>query len=332
MHKTESTTISIIVPVYNVERYIPMCLESIIQQHLLDYEVIMVDDGSTDGSGAICDEFAERYPQFRVIHKENGGVSAARNRGIEEANGEYILFLDSDDFLVPDAIKPLLELARDNELDVLGYNYTNVPEGATEAPPISNKLEPLEIMNGVKYVEKYNFVTGCVVYIVRREHLVKNNIKFTVGHMLEDAGFSMRVYLLAERLAQANCVAYCYRYCPTSITHNLSEEHQRKILNDYINAANEINEITMIKCDEMPVQCYERCRTRRDSFVLFGAVRAFKLGKVKEYLQKAKEQELYPIKRLSEVDYPGFKFKLLHWFVSKPWLWNALSKIYKIVK
>ena len=79
-------------------------------------------------------------------------------------------------------------------------------------------------------------------------------------------------------------------------------------------------------------ECYERCRTRRDSYVLFGAVRAFKLGKVKEYLQKAKEQELYPIKTLSEVDYPGFKFKLLHWFVSKPWLWNALSKIYKIVK
>ena len=97
-------SLTIIIPVYNVERYLPMCLESIVQQHLSDYEVIMVDDGSTDGSGAICDEFAEHYPEFRVIHNGNGGVAAARNRGIEEAKGEYILFLDSDDFLVPDAI------------------------------------------------------------------------------------------------------------------------------------------------------------------------------------------------------------------------------------
>lgn len=333
MHKTESLAISVIVPVYNVERYLPACLESIVQQHLSDYEVIMVDDGSTDGSGAICDEFAERYPQFKVIHKGNGGVSAARNRGIEEAKGEYILFLDSDDFLVPDAIKPLLKLAKDNELNVLGFSYLTVPEDTTSAPEVSFETpQKLEILNGYDYIARFNYTAQVWWYLVRRELIIKNNLLLPVGRVLEEAAFNMRLFLKAERLAQVPNVAYCYRNRPSSIMHNTDEEHVSKMLDDYIFAASSMNEAIEEYRDKLHGECYERCCTRRDSYVLFGAVRAFKLGKVKEYLQKAKEQELYPIKRLSEVDYPGFRFKLLHWCVSRPCVWNSLSKIYKIVK
>lgn len=333
MHKTEPLAISVIVPVYNVERYLPMCLESIVQQQLADYEVILVDDGSTDGSAAICDEFAEQYPEFRVIHKGNGGVAAARNRGIEEAKGEYILFLDSDDFLVPDTIKPLLELAQDNDLDVLGFSYLTVPEETTSAPEVSFRTpQKIEILNGYDYIARFNYTAQVWWYLVRRELLIKNNLLLPVGHVLEEAAFNMLLFLKAERIAQAPNVAYCYRNRPSSIMHNADEEHVSKMLDDYIFAASSMNEAIEEYRDKLHGECYERCRTRRDSYVLFGAIRAFKLGKVKEYLQKAKEQEFYPIKGLSEVDYPGFKFKLLHWFVSKPWLWNALSKIYKIVK
>ena len=226
MHKTENPTISVIVPVYNVERYLPVCLESIVQQHLSDYEVIMVDDGSTDGSRAICDEFAEHYPEFRVIHKENGGVAAARNRGIEEAKGEYILFLDSDDFLVPDAIKPLLELAKENELDVLGFSYLTVPEETTSAPEVSFETpQKLEVLNGYDYIARFNYTAQIWWYLVRRELLIKNNLQLPAGHVLEEAAFNMRLFLKAERLAQVPNVAYCYRNRPSSIMHNTDEEH-----------------------------------------------------------------------------------------------------------
>ena len=333
MNKAAPPTISVIVPVYNVERYLPMCLESVVLQHMSSYEVIMVDDGSTDGSGAICAKFAERYPEFKVIHKENGGVAAARNRGIEEAKGEYILFLDSDDFLVPDAIKPLLELARDNNLDVLGFSYLTVPEETTSATEVSFETpQKLEVLNGYDYISSCNYTAQVWWYLVRRELLIKNNLLLPVGHVLEEAAFNMRLFLKAERLAQVPNVAYCYRNRASSIMHNADEEHVSKMLDDYIFAASSMNEAIEEYRDKLHGECYERCRTRRDSYVLFGAVRAFKLGKVKEYLQKAKEQELYPINRLSEVDYPGFKFKLLHWFVSKPRLWNLLSIIYKTIK
>lgn len=90
---------SVIVPVYNVEDFLPRCLDSILKQGCKKYEIIMVDDGSTDSSGRICDEYVERFPQCRVIHKENGGLASARNAGMKEAQGKYIVFVDSDDYL-----------------------------------------------------------------------------------------------------------------------------------------------------------------------------------------------------------------------------------------
>ena len=100
-------TISVIVPVYRVEKYIRRCVDSILAQSFRDYELILVDDGSPDYSGAICDEYATRDPRIRVIHKENGGLSSARNVGIDAASGEYLFFMDSDDIIHPDTLRIL---------------------------------------------------------------------------------------------------------------------------------------------------------------------------------------------------------------------------------
>lgn len=114
-----SPLVSVIVPVYNVERYLRRCLDSVLEQTLRDIEVVVVDDGSPDGSPAICDEYAPRDPRVKVIHKQNGGLGYARNSGIEVAEGEYIAFLDSDDYLEPHALERLYTLARENDLDVI---------------------------------------------------------------------------------------------------------------------------------------------------------------------------------------------------------------------
>lgn len=100
---------SIIIPVYNVEKYLKKCLTSIVQQNFNDYELILVDDGSTDMSGKICDEFEEKYNNIIVMHISNSGVSNARNKGLEIARGEYIWFVDSDDYVEPEALKILSE-------------------------------------------------------------------------------------------------------------------------------------------------------------------------------------------------------------------------------
>ena len=121
--------VSIIIPAYNVERYIGPCLDSIIAQTFTDFEVIAVNDGSTDNTGAILDAYASRDERIRIIHTPNGGVSSARNAGIEAARGEYFLFFDGDDFAEPYTVADLVWTMRDKESDVLIYGYHRWRDG-----------------------------------------------------------------------------------------------------------------------------------------------------------------------------------------------------------
>ena len=114
--------LSIIIPVYNVVKWLERCVLSVVSQGLVDYEVILVDDGSTDGSGALCDELCHQYESLKVIHQPNGGLSAARNAGMAAAKGRYITFVDSDDELCPNTLLENLEcLLRNPEVDMLEY-------------------------------------------------------------------------------------------------------------------------------------------------------------------------------------------------------------------
>lgn len=116
---------SFIIPVYNCKAYLSSCVESILAVGVPDFEVVLVDDGSTDGSGALCDALAEKYPQVQAVHQENGGASAARNRGVREAGGEYILFVDSDDSLDSDLLREILLDPRclDADMTIFGMSF-----------------------------------------------------------------------------------------------------------------------------------------------------------------------------------------------------------------
>ena len=138
--------LSIIVPIYNVEQYLGKCIDSLLNQDLphKDYEIILVDDGSPDGCPAICDDYAKTHSNVRVIHRQNGGLSAARNSGIEVAQGRYVQFVDSDDYLEPNVLKTLVEKMEDDNLDILRFNYQNVNEQYEVFEP--NKVsKPLSI-------------------------------------------------------------------------------------------------------------------------------------------------------------------------------------------
>lgn len=120
--------VSVIVPVYNVERYLPKCIESIQNQTEKDIEIILVDDGSSDGSGVICDRYAEGDARILVIHQENGGLSAARNAGIAKANSDYLIFIDSDDYVDSDLIEKTYEAVLSTDADIVVYGYVKVME------------------------------------------------------------------------------------------------------------------------------------------------------------------------------------------------------------
>lgn len=116
--------ISFIIPVYNCKAYLPACVDSIRAVNAEDYEILLIDDGSTDGSGAVCDELAERFPEIRVVHQANAGVSAARNRGLDNAVGERIIFIDSDDTIDPDAMRTMIQDPRFCSADMILYHIS----------------------------------------------------------------------------------------------------------------------------------------------------------------------------------------------------------------
>ncbi len=179
--------LSVITPVYNVEAYLNRCVESILAQSYSHVELIVVDDGSTDGSGRLCDRWAAKDSRVRVIHKENGGVSSARNEGLKMATGQYLTFVDPDDYLAPDTYAANMEyLLRHQEIDMLQYPYIEVAAGGKM---IREHRPKVAVLTGARQIFA-NWWSGSPLNysicnkIFRRD--LWHDILFRVGHVSED--------------------------------------------------------------------------------------------------------------------------------------------------
>ena len=251
--------LSLIVPVYNVAPYLRKCVDSLLAQDYADYEIILVDDGSTDSSGAICDEYAcanelvnERVrelerPLIRVIHQANGGLSAARNTGISVANGEYICFVDSDDYWEPNVLSGLINQIEHENLDVLRFDYQNVNEQYKIYEPnkYPHQVDTCgEVVDGEIYLNtRMGYECYAVMFIVKRSLLVKyegvNDLRnegclFTEGIYFEDTEWTPRMMLRAKRVNSTTTVVYNYFWREGSITKAYSKEHIRKKIESLI--------------------------------------------------------------------------------------------------
>ena len=219
--------VSVIVPVYKVEKYLHECVESILRQTYRELQIILVDDGSPDGSGAICDEYALCDDRITVIHGENGGLSAARNRGMALCEGEYVLFVDSDDWLEDNAIEVLVNKAKADLLDILLYDAISFDE---------NTPEPSDDSEITKYIRKQFYpgvYTGADLftqmlkndeyrspvqyYFYKRSFLDDHQLRFHEGILHEDEEFNFFALLYAQRVAHISDVLYHHRFRVDSI-------------------------------------------------------------------------------------------------------------------
>lgn len=203
--------LSIIVPVYNVKDYLKECLESILKAYRGGIEVIVVDDGSTDNSGEICEEYAKKYDFIKVFHKENGGLSSARNAGINLAKGKYIWFVDSDDYIEDDSIESIIEKVKADK-DIIITNYRNIlPSGESFYLNEFRKDYDLNI-KPYKYIEELgNISYAAVRYITKRSLIVDNNIFFKEGIYHEDEDWTPRILCEAESFTTIEPIVYNYR-------------------------------------------------------------------------------------------------------------------------
>lgn len=194
--------VSIIVPVYNGEKYIKRCLQSLIDQTYENTEIIVIDDGSADASGTICDEYALRHQSFRVFHERNAGVSAARNKGMVHAEGAYITFVDADDYLDKNMISRLVTLLEETKSDIAGCGFYQYPD----QPPKAVTQEKIEELTGDEFIEKGILAsdTRCWSKLYTKEIIkdVSFDVKLTIG---EDMLFLLA---LAQKGAKFSCTDY----------------------------------------------------------------------------------------------------------------------------
>lgn len=228
--------LSIIIPVYNVEKYLAKCLDSILVGNCFTGQVVCVNDGSTDGSAAILEDYGKKYPNVEIITQPNAGLSAARNAGIMAAKGEYICFLDSDDYWEPNVLPGLMEQIERDKLDVLRFKYQNVNEkyevfNPNKSNPYRNDNYSEAVTDGVSFLNS-RFGTACyaVMFIVKRELL--DGCIFTEGIYFEDVDWTPRMLSRAKRVASADTIVYNYLVRKGSITKAIDRTKQKKVLDD----------------------------------------------------------------------------------------------------
>jgi glycosyltransferase involved in cell wall biosynthesis len=210
----------VVVPIYKVEKYIDKCINSIINQTYKNLEIILVDDGSPDNCPQICDEYAKKDNRIKVIHKENGGLSDARNRGIKEARGEYIGFVDSDDYIDDGMYEYLYNLIKKHnaEISICGFkevdeNGKAIKEKKSECINEYSSIEALEIL-----AEDIIITNHAWNKLYKRELFVKNSIEYPVGKIMEDISTTYKLFEESNRIVLGDEIQYYYLIRETSIS------------------------------------------------------------------------------------------------------------------
>lgn len=222
--------VSIIVPVYKVEQYIRECLDSIKQQTFTDWECLLIDDGSPDNSGMICDEYAQADARFKIFHVENGGVSRARNIGLDNMSGEWVMFVDSDDTIAENTLEMCLELVYKNELDMLQFSFARIKGDLGKDDNVYTDILGLE-----NYIKAHKCLV-CVWGSLFRSSIIKNNrLRFDpILKLAEDQLFVFMYMNHITRVQRIGLQLYWYRVNENSATHHCN-------VNDIINSMNSLS-------------------------------------------------------------------------------------------
>lgn len=221
--------LSIIVPVFNVERYLAKCLDSLLSQDIDQdsYEIILIDDGSTDDGGEMCDGFASKHENIIAVHQINQGLSATRNTGLKMARGRYVMFVDSDDFIQENVLKVLIREMEVFELDILRFKLRRIREGDISYPEMHGQhysSSKLEVYNGHDFL--FNRLgKGCYAcqFLINKDYLIQNNLYFHLGIIFEDTEWTPRVLEKATRVAEIDVLVYNYLERKGSITLDRAE-------------------------------------------------------------------------------------------------------------
>ena len=225
------TKFSIIIPVYNVAEYLDTCVKSVLDQTFTDFEVILVNDGSTDTSGMLCDNWSQTDSRVTVIHQHNQGLSGARNSGIKAATGEYLMFLDSDDWwATPNVLEKIATRLDVSQADVLSFDYQKSFDGHLSSPYFNkNNAED----HSLQYmIDNDLWVNGAWNKVISKNHFENNSLLFRLGISSEDMDWTLKLALLAEKFDYLQSITVIYRQRKSSLSHTTTVKRVEDILHN----------------------------------------------------------------------------------------------------
>ncbi len=291
--------ISIIIPVYKVEQWLPKCVDSLLTQTYEDLEIILVDDGSPDGCGRICDDYATRDSRVRVIHKENAGVAMARNDGLDIAKGEYISFVDSDDWMGENAYELLINAMQKYNADCVVGSCVNMIDDGENLTPDKKKTSKERCMSS-REVMKHVLLDRSAVWnrLFKRE--IFDEIRFPIGRVNDDEFVALRAYEKCDKIVFLADDTYYYRIRANSITtakfsvRNMDMYYNSLDNLEFIKStAPELEEAAMAKVVKTCLYCYHNLRKCKD--VSMKELRTTTKGDVRKLRQEAMKNQYVPL-------------------------------------
>ena len=227
--------LSIIIPMYNVEKYIHKCIHSVVQNNLKrnDFEIIIVDDESPDKSLSIATGIAKEFDNITIISQKNKGLGGARNTGIQNAKGKYVLFLDSDDFYTPNSLQNILKIAFDNELEILEFGAIVVDSTNKIISTVAISTEN-KIFDGIYYWQNFNSINSACNKLYLKEFLISNSILFKEKIYAEDYEFNTRALYFAKKVMATEYIVANFLTSTNSITRNKTDNTKEKYRRDLI--------------------------------------------------------------------------------------------------
>lgn len=291
--------LSIIIPIYNVEKFLTKCINSVLDNDWsgIVYEIILVDDGSPDRSLDIALNFKNKYDNIKVISQKNKGLGGARNTGINNAEGKYLFFLDSDDYFLKDKFQEVVKIALENNIDILEFGALRVNENYQLIDNIFCKKNS-DILDGLTYVGHYSFENSACNKIYNRAFLLQNAILFFEKTYVEDAPFNAEAFAKAKSVMSVSKIPVAFYQNRNSITRqNRTGENLRKFINDSIKVTRRIKEIEVSVTDRRAEKEFQkRISIFTSGTILMILKSKFTATEKKKYLNDLRNAGLYPIK------------------------------------
>ena len=323
--------LSVIIPLYNSEKYVSKCLDSLVNQNISEdiYEIVIVNDGSKDNSLLVAEEYAQKYSNITIYSQENKGVAAARNQGVIKANGEFIFFVDSDDYLALNTFETIIkELEKDIDL----LTFISIQTSRTDLDDTQkNEVNVVseEIIDGTDFIAKYGFKDAIGWFIIRKEFLVKENMVYLEGKMLEDISFNIKLLTIVNKVLYLPLDVYRYVSRENSIMTKKNALHFKNIISDYERVLLEL-ETQIQKFSSTKINVVNQLRKKQNIYHFYLFMRLMRssmsITEINKNINHYKKIKLHPLRYYSK----SIKVKSLIFIFNKKFFFFPFIRVYRL--